>query len=188
MKNLIVPYVGASLSDISQIFGVNPNEYQPNGHEGVDFAPKNAYGKFLLAPEISEVDQIITDDTFDNVYYPGLTRGYGIVMRSVEDHKITYLFWHCFQQFPVNVGQIVKQGQVVACMGNSGMCYSGGVYVPFADRPSGRGSHLHYEMRINGKKVDVLPYIDWTLPVSINVLQSIQQQIQAISNFITGKK
>ena len=190
IKFIAPPYVGAKLSDISQLF--NNLQIQGGSHIGVDFAPKNAYGKFLLAPELCEVNKIVTDDTFgNNDFYPKLERGYGIVLQSLINKNIKYMYWHCCQVFPVRVGQIVQQGQVVAQMGNSGQCYSGGVYVPLASRSSGKGSHLHYERRDASLDYDItnpLTYIDFTLPVKLNRIQAAQQIIVAMSNLILGRK
>jgi hypothetical protein len=188
-KILCPPYIGAKASDVSQVFGV----LQSFGgtHTGVDFAPSNAYGKFLLAPELCEVAKIVTDETFDNDFYPRLERGYGIVLQSLISQKRKFLYWHCCQAFPVRVGQIIQQGAVVAQIGNSGMCYSGGVYVPLKDRASRKGSHLHYEMRISGKEPDydnVLPMIDFSFPVRLDVKNAAKQTVVAMLNLILNRK
>lgn len=188
-KTLCPPYAGAKLSDVSQGFWAR--QIQGGYHTGVDFAPKNAYGKFLVVPECCEVKQIITDGTLDNDYYPVFLRGYGVVLQSLNFKNIQYLFWHCMQCFPVRVGQIVMQGQAVAQIGNSGCCYSGGKFVELKDRASGKGAHLHYERRdIERSKfyTDVLPYIDWTMPVRLNTLQAVQQTLLAMQNLIIGRE
>lgn len=183
---LCVPYVGAKHSDITQIFG--NRQIQGGTHLATDFAPKNAYGKFLLAPELCEVKKIETDYTFDSDFYPQLQKGYGIRLQSLNNPLIEYLYWHTQQTFLVRAGQIVPQGEPVANIGNSGFCYSGGVYVPLNDRRSGKGSHLHFEMSINGVMVDVTKYIDWTLPVKLDIYKAAQQKIVAIQNLILNRK
>lgn len=183
---LCVPYIGAKPSDITQRFGAK--QIQGGIHTGVDFCPKGAYGKFLLAPELCEVEKIITDDTLDNDYYPKLQKGYGIMLRSLINNNRQYLLWHCCQVFPVKVGQTLKQGDAIAQMGNSGMCYSGGVYVPLKDRNSGKGSHLHYELRVNGSYADILPLIDFTLPVHLDTIKAVQQTLAGMMNLILNRK
>lgn len=188
---LCPPYKGANLSQVTQGFGENKNSIQPNGHSGVDFAFPNCYGKFLVAPCKCIVKRIITDDTFDNEFYNDFQRGYGILMEDWENKNINYLYWHCMQIFPVKVGQMVEQGQVVAQIGNSGLCYSGGILVPLADRKNGKGAHLHYErrdLRMDYEVTNVLPYIDWDIPVNYNVLQTIQQFLTAMLNLIKNRK
>lgn len=157
----------------------------------MDFAPKNAYGKFLVAPELCQVKQIITDETLDNDYYPAFLKGYGIVLQSLNQKNIQYLMWHCMQCFPVKVGQIVEQGQAVAQIGNSGQCYSGGKFVELKDRRSGKGAHLHYERRDsegNEFYTDVLPHIDFNIPVKLDTLQAVSQTLLAMQSLIIGRK
>ena len=54
----------------------------------------------------------------------------------------------------VSVGQTVKQGQVIGTVGNTGNCLPR----PTPSSPL-RGTHLHFEVRINGKPVNPLPYL-----------------------------
>jgi murein DD-endopeptidase MepM/ murein hydrolase activator NlpD len=187
MKNLLcVPYKGCNIFDVTQCFGVK----QSFGgvHMGVDFAFPNCYGKFLVAPEKCTVEKIITDDTFDNDYYPKFERGYGIVLIPFSDSSIQYIYWHCLQVFPVNVGQVVEQGDIVAQIGNSGMCFSGGVYVPLQDRSSGKGSHLHYEMRIDGSCENVLTNIDFAIQPKITPIKAVSQIITKMANMVLNRK
>lgn len=72
------------------------------------------------------------------------TTGYGAYM--VVDHGGGYstLYAHC-SLISVEVGQTVKQGQVIGKVGNSG---------------NSTGPHLHFEVRINGKHQNPMNYID----------------------------
>jgi murein DD-endopeptidase MepM/ murein hydrolase activator NlpD len=186
-KQIMVPYAGCKLFDVTQGFGVKQS-FDGAPHQGVDFAFAHCKGKFLVAPEKCTVIQIITDETLDNDYYPGLERGYGIVMRPYSDSTIEYLYWHCQQVFPVNIGQVVEQGEIVAQIGNSGMCMSAGVLVPLSDRNSEAGSHLHYEKRISGVLVNVLPYIDFSLQPKLNVIKAVSQILTKMANMILNRK
>ena len=187
-KGLMSPYLGAKLLDVTQSFGVNKQPYQPNGHTGVDFSFSHCKGKFLVAPEKCTVVQIVTDNTLDNDYYPELERGYGIFLQPFSNSRVLYLFWHCEQVFPVNVGQVVEQGEIVAQIGNSGMCFQGGVYVPLADRNSEKGSHLHYEKRINGICVNVLPDIDFSLQPKLDITKAVSQILTKLTNMILNRR
>ena len=59
----------------------------------------------------------------------------------------------------VSVGQTVKQGQIIGKVGNTGNCWPR----PTSSNPAA-GSHLHLEVRINGKRVNPEPYI----PIPVN--------------------
>jgi hypothetical protein len=188
MEKIMVPYQGCNRSEVTQIFGINKTSYQPNGHTGVDFAYWGMYGKFLVAPKRVIIKRIVTDNIFDGDYYKDFEKGYGILMQDADDPTIQYLYWHCQQIFPVSVGDVVQQGEVVAQVGNSGFCTFGGEKIPLSKKPSGLGAHLHFEKRINGKCVDVLPDIDFALQPKINGTQAALRIIQRIINFITNKK
>lgn len=180
---IIKPYKSAKLAHVTQGFGVNKAPYQPNGHTGVDFWFKDCYGEFLVAPERCKIIKVITDETIDNDYYPAFKKGYGLVMRSIADPRVTYLYWHVLQAIPVAVGGIVEAGSVVAQLGNSGYCISGGIEVPLKYRGT-KGSHLHYEKRVDGKLVDVLPSIDFNSTVKYDTMTEVSRFVNKMINLI----
>ena len=162
------PYYGATIQHISQPFGVNPTSYQPNGHTGVDMSPIMGYGKNLVAPEDVRIKRVINIDTFDFIKYPTqLSNGFGVLMTSLADPTIDYLYWHCLPAIPVKEGDIIKQGDSVAQMGNSGFVFQAGKLVAIEHRsnPGYPGTHLHYEKRVNNVYVDPIESIDWNIPV-----------------------
>jgi hypothetical protein len=130
------------------------------------------YGAPLCAPEEVEIirisgDVLTPDDFSDDAL------GFGVWMKGLET-GMTHWFHHTQVLLPVNVGQTVKRGQIVAFMGNSGEVYSGGVPVPADPKvrynPNYPGVHLHWEMnekgyRLGGPKrlLDPRAHIDWTL-------------------------
>lgn len=77
------------------------------------------------------------------VTYSGWSGGYGYMIKI--DHGDGHSTWyaHC-SKLNVKTGQQVSQGQVIGLMGSTG--YS-------------TGSHLHFEMRINGVHVNPYTYI-----------------------------
>lgn len=73
----------------------------------------------------------------------------------VIDHGngLTSLGCHLDARY-VNVGDYVKQGQVIGIVGNTGNCWPR----PTAANPVA-GSHLHFEMRLNGNRVNPEHYL-----------------------------
>ncbi len=72
-------------------------------------------------------------------------RGYGIYV--VVDHGGGYstLYGHC-SGLAVGVGDIVNQGDLIAYLGNTG---------------NSTGPHCHFEVRINGTRVDPAGFVGW---------------------------
>lgn len=119
------------------------------------------YGTPLCAPENCTVMGITTESlSHDN---KALEHGYGIRLRGQET-GYEYLYWHTLPIFPVWGGDSVKRGQIVAFMGNAGMVYVGGVYVPLEKRTKSpfAGTHLHIEMYEGSGKSNPLPLINWS--------------------------
>ncbi len=102
------PYKKANISHITQNFHKK--------HKAIDIAYK--YGTFLVAPENCVVERITTPDKINNST-SDLERGYGLLMKSITGDR-RYAYWHCLPIFPVEEGETVLQGQIVAQMGNSG--------------------------------------------------------------------
>ncbi len=61
-----------------------------------------------------------------------------------HDNGIVTRYQHCNSKPKPLEGERVKQGQVIANVGNTGR---------------GTGNHLHFEVKVNGKAVDPMPYI-----------------------------
>ncbi len=79
------------------------------------------------------------------VFLAGWEPGYGWVV-GIE-HEMGYRTLYAHNRFyMVDVGDEVKEGDVIALSGGSG---------------NTTGPHLHYEIRLNNKPVDPLRYLDW---------------------------
>ncbi len=93
--------------------------------------------------------------------------GYGMV--AVIDHGFGFqtLYAH-MQGVKVRVGQKVKRGEQIGTVGSSGMS---------------SGSHLHYEVILNGKKVDPVYYFGGDLSPQEydDVLELARQENQSMS-------
>jgi len=98
-------------------------------HDGEDMA--GAYGSPIYAP---------ADGT---VVYAGWMSGYGRLIEIRHGFGIHTRYGH-LSQIRVHVGERVSRGQRIGDMGNSGRS---------------TGTHLHYEVRVDGKPVNPMIFI-----------------------------
>lgn len=98
-------------------------------HKGQDFA--SAYG----TPIYATADGVVT--------FAGWQSGYGRLVKIQHEFGIETRYAHQ-SQILVKVGQRVSRGEQIGAMGNSG---------------HSTGTHLHYEIRVQGKAVDPMTYI-----------------------------
>jgi murein DD-endopeptidase MepM/ murein hydrolase activator NlpD len=77
------------------------------------------------------------------------TYGYTVV---IQNGNVDFLYGHCSQLF-VSPGERVATGQVIAFVGSTGVS---------------TGSHLHFEIRIEGKPIDPLVMLRHFAPVSVS--------------------
>lgn len=98
-------------------------------HEGMDFAGKEGSDVVATASGV--------------VTYADERWGYGKLVEINHGDGFTTRYGHA-KEITVEPGDIVKPGQVVARMGNSGRS---------------TGPHVHYEVRKDGEPVDPRPYI-----------------------------
>lgn len=188
MSKIARPFYEAEPALVGQRFGVNPNPIQLNGHTGIDVVPDNIYlPQWLVAPEKCRVSNIVNNLNLQSNSDEELRRGYGILLESLVVRGRTFLYWHCEPVFPVRTNDVVEMGQIVAMMGNSGYVLWGGTYVQISERlkPYRPGKHLHFEVKQDGKFVDPMPLIDWTLPVeskrtSFDEILSILRQMSEV--------
>lgn len=113
-------------------FGVRASPVSDGGdkmHEGLDIA--NAIGTPIRAPAQGTVT------------FAGRKSGYGQIV--ILDHGYGLETWYGHtSKLLVKAGQLVRRGQTIALIGNSGRS---------------TGAHLHYEVRAHGFPVDPLTYI-----------------------------
>lgn len=104
-------------------------------HTGVDFSGPGCYGAPVVASNDGEVAKVVTADT----------PGYGYGKYVIIDHGggRTTLYAHN-SAILVSEGQHVSKGQQIAQIGSTGWA---------------TGPHCHFEIRINGKAVDPLPFV-----------------------------
>lgn len=78
-----------------------------------------------------------------NVVYASRQRGYGNVVILRHGGNMTTLYAHC-SSILVRVGQQVRQGQIIARVGSTGLS---------------TGPHLHFEVAVNGTRVNPRRYL-----------------------------
>ncbi len=115
------------------------------GHKGIDFttagATGNTYGKEIRAAADGVVKSAEMHPSWGyNVY---INHGNGVYTR----------YAHCSKML-VSKGQPVKQGQVIAYVGNTGNVRPR----PTASNPHA-GAHLHFEVWVNGDRVNPAPWL-----------------------------
>ncbi|MFO8056266.1 MAG: M23 family metallopeptidase [bacterium] len=116
---------------ITSKFGlrVHPVTREVKMHAGIDLAASR--GTKIYAPSSGVVS------------YLGYLKGYGHSLEIDHGYGIGTFYGHC-KKILVKRGQKVKLGQEIATVGSSGLS---------------TGPHLHFEVRILGKKVDPLQYL-----------------------------
>jgi murein DD-endopeptidase MepM/ murein hydrolase activator NlpD len=116
---------------ISSYFGYRKSPYtgKREFHEGLDIA--NSLGTKIKA----------TAD--GRVAFTGERRGYGNVILIDHGHGLETLYAH-LEKILKRRGDMVKRGDIIAYMGNTG---------------HSTGSHLHYEVRLNGMPVNPQKFI-----------------------------
>jgi len=114
-------------------FGWRQNPFSRSGsqfHPGIDLAGK------IGTPIYATGDGVVTDPL-------GSMTGYGNVIVIDHGYGFKTLYAHLSKKL-VKEGDVVKRGQVIGLLGNSG--------------PS-TGPHVHYEVIRNGEKVNPVNYI-----------------------------
>ncbi len=103
-------------------------------HKGIDISGKNASGSLVVAG----ASGIVTEAGYNS-------GGYGNYVKINHGNGIETLYAHMLDNsLAVSAGDTVQKGQVVGQVGNTGYSF---------------GAHLHFEVRINGVKVDPAPYL-----------------------------
>lgn len=181
----IKPYQVATPAHIISPFGAY-EPFRDIPHTGTDFAFPNAYGTPLLAPVDCVITKIITpgkilsgfEEIINGLKINWMEYGYGVEMKGVDGYY--YLYWHCLGVFPVSENQMVRQGQIVAFMGNSGRIYRYGKLIPLEIRtdPPHLGTHLHAEKYTKDAegirtRYDFAKDIDWSIQVKVEPIDLI---------------
>lgn len=135
--------------NVSSKFGYREAPY-PGEHQGIDIASGQNWGEGnIIAAKDGKVIYPTENDPLSCVSNTDVSDrcggGYGnYVMIEHSDGTVT-LYAHMYENsITVRAGDTVKQGQVIGLMGSSGQS---------------EGTHLHFEVRLNGTQVDPLNYV-----------------------------
>ncbi len=128
--------VGVAGTYITSSFGyrLHPIQGIYKYHSGIDIG-NAGYG----APVLAAADGV--------VIYAGVMSGYGNCVMINHGDGIVTLYGHG-QTILTELGKEVKKGDVIMAVGSTG---------------NSTGPHLHFEVRLNGKAVAPLPYIEGTV-------------------------
>lgn len=119
---------------ITSYFGNREDPFtgQPSYHDGTDIAAPA--GTPILAAADGTVETANGTDSWGG--------GYGYYIKIRHDDSSETLYAHC-SAVCVSAGQKVEQGEVIGYVGTTG---------------NSTGNHLHFEVRVNGRKTDALNY------------------------------
>ncbi|OEF99678.1 hypothetical protein BHF71_07940 [Vulcanibacillus modesticaldus] len=129
---LSIPSINPTVGRITSKFGYRSDPFNNNRsfHNGLDIA--NAFG----TPIYSTADGIVT--------FSGRNGGYGNQIVINHGNGLETVYAHNSKNL-VKKGDFVRKGQLIAYMGSTGRS---------------TGSHLHYEVRKNGRRVNPSNYIN----------------------------
>ncbi len=110
------------------------------GAYGEDRGGRSHAGMDIAAPSGTPIKAA----TCGRVSEAGYQGGYGNIICIRASESFTTCYAH-MSRFGASVGQYVKIGEVIGYVGCTGSC---------------TGPHVHFEVRLNGQKVDPAPYIN----------------------------
>jgi len=130
-------------------FGIRSDPFRGRAamHPGVDLAGP------VGTPIYATADGMVDRAEWNN-------GGYGNLVEIDHGHGIQTRYGH-LTRYIVSAGQHVKRGQLIAYMGSTGRS---------------TGSHLHYEVRMDGRAVNPVPYLD-----SAELAVAMKQRVNAMT-------
>jgi murein DD-endopeptidase MepM/ murein hydrolase activator NlpD len=142
------------LSNFTSGFGVRTDPFRGRAamHSGVDLAGPAG------TPVYATADGMIDRAEWNN-------GGYGNLVEIDHGHGIQTRYGH-LSRYIVAAGQRVKRGDLIAYMGSTGRS---------------TGNHLHYEVRLDGKAVNPIPFMQ-----SSDFLQTVQRRAAATIQVAVG--
>ena len=119
---------------ITSTFGFRKDPYRGRSafHKGIDFAGS------LGSPVVAVAEGVVT--------FSGRQNGYGNMVEVRHKDGLVTRYGHC-QKLLVSEGATIARGQTIATLGSTGRS---------------TGPHVHFEVLVNGKQVNPMPYLDQT--------------------------
>lgn len=146
----------APIQEKSVYYSADFASHSARGTASVDFcAPANRVinGKTYYTSKGAKIYAVASGKVTKSTF---ASSTYGHYINIDHGNGLSSLYAHMDARY-VSVGDYVVQGQVIGILGNTGNCWPR----PSASNPVA-GSHLHFEMRLNGNRVNpenYLPYI-----------------------------
>lgn len=134
-------------------------KYKALTHRAVDLVKYKSQTEEIIAHSAGTVVSLATGHK-NNKRSTG-TASYGNYVKIDHGNGYSTLYAH-LEKVTVKKGQVVKQGQVIGMMGNTGNSY---------------GAHLHFEVRKDNTRIDPTPYLEKDLPKP--VLEEIHVKYKA---------
>ena len=122
--------------------------YKNISHKGIDLGREHIMGEPIIAHSAGTIVSCVSWQK-NNKGATG-TASYGNYVKIDHGDGYETLYAH-LASVKVKKGQRVKRGEVIGTMGNTGNSY---------------GTHLHFEVRKNGSRIDPTKYIDADLPIT----------------------
>lgn len=138
--------------------GDGKNEPHTSSHYAIDISWQGTHYIISIAPGV--VTNVVTGCANNGSLSNRCNGGYGNYITIEHSGGVYSTYAHLNPNgIKVKKGDIVKQGQVLGIMGNSG---------------KSTGQHLHFEMKVSESKVNPLDYISASTPRPITVISGTE--------------
>lgn len=135
----------ARLARLNATPSIWPSEGRFSSGFGSRYHPIYGYSKFHNGVDITAPwGTPIRATAAGKVVAAEYQSGYGNAVEIEHTKQLKTLYGHC-SSFAVSEGEMVQKGQIIAYVGSTGLS---------------TGPHVHYEVSIDGKQVDPVPYMD----------------------------
>lgn len=126
---------------ITLYYGNQTLNGEPYFHTGIDIVKERNDLDAIITAQKGKVVKIVS-----NVKGRDLSKGYGNYVELQHGNGIVTKYCHLkYGSIKVQVGQIINKGQEVGYMGDTGYTF---------------GAHLHFQVILNDKTVNPLPYLN----------------------------